>query len=43
MWWTLLLIPLCFFVAMLLFWYSRVTNRFMVKVLKFREERKRIF
>ena len=43
MWWTLLLIPLCFLVAMLLFWYSRATNRFMVKVLKSREERKGIF
>ncbi|MGX8703856.1 MAG: HAD-IC family P-type ATPase, partial [bacterium] len=43
MWWSILLIPLGFLVAMMLFWFSRVTNRFMVKVLKSREGRKGIF
>ena len=43
MWWTLLLIPLCFLVAMMLFWFSRITNRFMVKVLKSQEGKKPLF
>jgi len=37
MWWSLLFIPLFFLVAMMIYWYSRVSNRIMVRVLRRRE------
>ena len=38
MWWSLLFIPLAILVAMLIYWFSRLTNRFVSWFFRENEE-----
>ena len=42
MWWSLLLIPLMILVMMMIYWFSRLTNKLMLRVMRQRERAGRI-
>ena len=43
MWWSLLLIPLMVLVMMMIYWYSRLTNKLMVRLAREQERRNASF
>ena len=43
MWWSLLLIPLMLLVMMMIYWYSRLTNKLMIRLYREQERREASF
>ena len=43
MWWSLLLIPLMLLVMMMIYWYSRFTNKLMIRLYREQERREASF